>query len=66
MPRHRVPEPVCPVRGGPCSLCVPGVEGPQDCGLVYLMMNDPDLLELRRVQLAEDRMRRTEGLAAWG
>ena len=38
------PEPRCPIRpGDPCSLCVPGASGPQDCGLVYLVMFDPDL-----------------------
>jgi hypothetical protein len=42
----------CPVRPGePCSLCVPGVSGPQDCGLVYLVMQDPELREeLRRLR----------------
>jgi hypothetical protein len=40
------PEPKCPIRpGDACSLCVPGVSGPQDCGLVYLVMSDPDLCE---------------------
>jgi len=29
--------------GDPCSLYVPGTSGPQDCGLVYLVMSDPDL-----------------------
>lgn len=38
----------CPVRPGePCMLCQPG--GPDDCGLVYLVMTDPELRdELRR------------------
>ena len=45
--------PMCPIRpGDPCSLCEPGVTGPQDCGLVYLVMSDPDL----RAEL--DRLRR--------
>jgi len=36
----------CPIRlGEPCSLCVPGAHGPEDCGLVWLVMNDPDLRE---------------------
>jgi hypothetical protein len=36
------PMPKCPVRDGePCSLCVPGATGPQDCGLVYLVKSDP-------------------------
>jgi len=40
------PEQRCPIRpGDPCSLCVPGAAGPQNCGLVYLVMSDPDLRE---------------------
>lgn len=45
------PAPACPIRDGePCTLCVPGADGPQDCGLVWLVMSDPDLREdwLRR------------------
>ena len=39
-------QPKCPIRpGDPCSLCVPGAAGPQDCGLVYLVMSDPNLRE---------------------
>ncbi|WP_442933631.1 DUF6767 domain-containing protein [Micromonospora sp. CPCC 206060] len=38
------PEPRCPVRPGElCTLCQPSVSGPQDCGLVWLVMGDPDL-----------------------
>jgi hypothetical protein len=40
------PVPMCPIRpGDPCTLCEPGVTGPQDCGLVYLVMSDADLRE---------------------
>jgi hypothetical protein len=40
------PEPKCPLRpADACSLCVPGASGPQDCGLVYLVMSDQDLRE---------------------
>ena len=35
--------------GDACSLCQPGVSGPEDCGLVWLVMQDPDL----RARLAE-------------
>ena len=44
----------CPIRpGDPCSLCVPGATGPQDCGLVYLVMSDPDLRDrLRQIRTA--------------
>jgi hypothetical protein len=55
MQRSR-PEPQCPIRlGEPCRLCEPGVTGPQDCGLVHLVMRDPDLraeLARMRVELA--------------
>jgi hypothetical protein len=48
----RTPQPKCPIRiGEPCSLCFPGAEGPQDCGLVYLVQSDPEWHE----QLAEKR-----------
>jgi len=40
-----VPDAQCPLRPGTCSLCVPGATGPQDCGLVYLVMSDPELRE---------------------
>lgn len=49
----RPPEPRCPVRPDDrCSLCQPGATGPQDCGLVYLTMDDPELRELYAAQLA--------------
>ncbi len=46
-----VDDPRCPIRiGDPCSLCHPGASGPDTCGLVYLVMSDPELREelLRR------------------
>ena len=44
--QRSLPEPQCPIRlGEPCRLCEPGVTGPQDCGLVHLVMHDPDLRE---------------------
>lgn len=44
-PRRR-PVARCPLRlGEPCTLCVPGATGPQDCGLVYLVMDDDELRE---------------------
>lgn len=34
----------CPLRPlEKCSLCTPGADGPHNCGLVYLMMNDDEL-----------------------
>jgi len=50
-PGRAVPQ--CPLRpGDPCSLCVPGATGPQDCPTVRLVMEDPELREL----LHEKRM----------
>lgn len=38
------PEPRCPLRPADmCTQCVPGATGPQDCGLVWLVMGDDDL-----------------------
>ena len=45
MPRKR-PEPKCPIRfGESCTLCFPGADGPQNCGLVYLVQSDPEMAE---------------------
>jgi len=41
--------------GEACSLCVPGVTGPEDCGLVWLVMEDPDLRERLAELRAEAR-----------
>lgn len=42
----KAPQPKCPVRvGEPCTLCVPGATGPHDCGLVYLVQDDPEMRE---------------------
>jgi hypothetical protein len=39
----------CPIRPGePCTLCQLDVTGPQDCGLVYLVMSDPELRDCIR------------------
>ncbi|MFK5635463.1 MULTISPECIES: DUF6767 domain-containing protein [unclassified Ornithinimicrobium] len=44
MAASRRPVPQCPIRpGDPCSLCVPGATGPHDCGLVYLVQDDPEM-----------------------
>ncbi|GIH21092.1 DUF6767 domain-containing protein [Rugosimonospora africana] len=44
--RRSDPVPQCPLRPGePCTLCQLDVTGPQDCGLVYLVMHDPELRE---------------------
>ena len=52
---------MCPLRpGDPCSQCQAYATGPQDCGLVYLVMNDPELRELYAEQL--DRRRRRAGV----
>jgi len=57
-PRGR-PQPRCPIRpGDACSLCQPGVTGPEDCGLVYLVRSDTDLRdrlhELTKSRLSSD------------
>lgn len=40
----RLAPAMCPVRpGDPCTLCHPGSRGPETCGLVYLVMTDPEL-----------------------
>ncbi|AQP45736.1 DUF6767 domain-containing protein [Tessaracoccus flavus] len=44
--RRRRPDAKCPLRPGePCTLCQACVTGPQDCGLVYLIMDDPEARE---------------------
>jgi hypothetical protein len=55
-----LPEARCPIRpGDPCSLCQVNVTGPQDCGLVYLVMNDPELREgLARTRTERGGLRR--------
>ena len=46
----------CPIRfGEPCTLCVPGAHGPQDCQLVALVREDPDLAELRAEMIANKK-----------
>ncbi|MFV0464420.1 MAG: DUF6767 domain-containing protein [Nostocoides sp.] len=58
---RRRPEPRCPIRvGEPCTLCFPGATGPQDCGLVYLVMDDDEL----RDALAENRRAHKSGDSA--
>ena len=48
------PAAKCPIRPGePCTLCQVDVTGPQDCGLVYLVLGDEELREgLHRNRLA--------------
>jgi hypothetical protein len=53
------PVPKCPLRPGePCTLCVPGATGPEDCGLVYLVRSDPELAERLAELRAQDRVSR--------
>ena len=53
----RYVEARCPLRpADTCSLCHPGADGPHNCGLVYLMMNDDELREV----YAEGRRRARE------
>ena len=52
----RRPDPRCPVRiGEPCTLCFPGADGPQNCGLVYLVQTDPELRDQLAAKRAEHR-----------
>ena len=54
----RRPDAKCPVRpGDPCSLCWPGATGPADCGLIYLVKSDPELLEQRTEYLRRQKER---------
>jgi hypothetical protein len=55
--RHKsVPTPKCPLQpGATCTLCKPGVTGPDDCPTVYLVMSDPDLRAELAVLRAEVR-----------
>lgn len=54
----RRPAPLCPIRPGePCTLCQPGVEGPHDCGLVWLVRTDPELAEIWTQKRREERDR---------
>lgn len=49
----------CPLRpGDPCSLCVPGANGPHDCQTVRLVMEDPELREMLQAKKAEWRAAR--------
>lgn len=54
------PEALCPIRPGePCTLCFPGADGPENCGLVYLTQDDPELSAALNQQRAEfNRARR--------
>ncbi len=61
--KERTPQ-MCAVRvGEECRLCFPGASGPQDCGLAYLVMTEPELRDdLARLQaaLARNAMLRGE------
>lgn len=44
--KKRVPQAKCPIRyGEPCTACQPGTNGPEDCQLVQLVMDDEELRE---------------------
>ena len=56
MTMARRPEPRCPIRiGEPCTLCFPGADGPQNCGLVSLVQSDPELRDQLAAKRAEHR-----------
>ncbi|WP_338026132.1 DUF6767 domain-containing protein [Corynebacterium uropygiale] len=55
---RRTPQPRCPIRyGEPCTACQPGTSGPEDCQLVALVMDDPDLRERMQQMNREHRQR---------
>lgn len=65
----RRPDAQCPVRpGDACSLCYPGANGPQDCGLVWQVYQDPELMEIltekRRAHAAKMRELREQRVSA--
>ncbi|WP_370626344.1 DUF6767 domain-containing protein [Austwickia sp. TVS 96-490-7B] len=46
-PVRRPVDSRCPLRpGDPCTMCHHHATGPQDCPLVYLVMDDPELRDL--------------------
>jgi hypothetical protein len=54
------PVAMCPIRiNEPCLLCESGATGPEDCALVWLVMQDPELRErlheMKLAALAESR-----------
>ncbi|RRD03748.1 hypothetical protein EII34_12890 [Arachnia propionica] len=50
---------MCPLRPGtPCSLCVPGADGPHNCQTVRLVMDDPELRQLWQEQRVNARKQR--------
>jgi hypothetical protein len=59
------PEPKCPIRpGDTCSLCFPGADGPHNCGLVWLVMDDDAQRdELHEITVAARAQRRAQGTA---
>nr|WP_076388109.1 DUF6767 domain-containing protein [Vaginimicrobium propionicum] len=53
-------KPRCPLRPDDyCSQCVPGASGPQDCGLVFLVMDDPELKDLYNQKRRENQAQKT-------
>lgn len=54
------PVPQCPIRpGDACTLCFPGADGPQNCGLVWLVMDDEEQREeLHAITVAQRKAAR--------
>ncbi|MET7804576.1 DUF6767 domain-containing protein [Micromonospora chersina] len=57
------PAASCPIRPGePCTLCQVDVTGPQDCGLVWLVMGDDELRDgVHRTRLDRQAGQRAGG-----
>lgn len=54
--RRRIPQAKCPIRAGEyCTACQPGTSGPEDCQLVLLVREDPELSEMVREMNAAHR-----------
>ncbi|WP_448851699.1 DUF6767 domain-containing protein [Corynebacterium sp. 335C] len=63
--RRRVPQAKCPVRAGEyCTACQPGTSGPEDCQLVLMVREDPELAEMMREMNAAHRKARREARTA--
>ncbi|WP_395694292.1 DUF6767 domain-containing protein [Nocardioides sp.] len=56
---------LCPVRpGDPCTQCAPGASGPGSCGVVWLMLVDPDLeVELHELREEARQSRRARAVS---
>lgn len=61
-------DPQCPIRPGEaCHLCQSGSGDPETCGLVYLVMSDPELHDaLARLRQTHNHMEQRRNRTAGG